>query len=423
MKRDTKIVILGAGLSGLSAAHGLKKDYEIFEKEDTPGGLCRSRTCSSFTFDIAGHLLHFKEKKNFALIKDFLASNMREQERKSWIWSHERFIPYPFQSHFDKLPSRVASECLRGYQKATERKRGASDLDGLSFRTWILRTFGTGIAKHFMFPYNEKFWKFPLECLDHRWADPWIPRFPAKGYNARFWYPRRGGIQALPDAFAKRVKRIHTRFAAVRIDLDKKEVLFGNGSRIKYKQMISTIPLPELAGLLTPVPREVRKAFKKLKYTSLFNVNLGLTKEIDDDKHWVYFPQKDISFYRWGVTTNFSRAMAPAGHSSVYFEVSYTKEHPINKKTVLNRILTDCRKAHLAFSRKDVSVIDTNDIKYAYCLYDRQRDQALSVIQPFLKSRGIFSIGRYGGWRYASMEDVMTEAKDTADILRGGSVK
>ena len=40
-----RIAIIGAGISGLSAAHFLKDRYEltVFEKEDSPGGLIKCR--------------------------------------------------------------------------------------------------------------------------------------------------------------------------------------------------------------------------------------------------------------------------------------------------------------------------------------------------------------------------------------------
>ena len=39
---SSDFVILGAGLAGLSAAFHLKENYEIFEKSDRVGGLCKS---------------------------------------------------------------------------------------------------------------------------------------------------------------------------------------------------------------------------------------------------------------------------------------------------------------------------------------------------------------------------------------------
>ena len=66
------VVILGAGLTGLSTAYHLEQnnfyDYAIFEREAVVGGLCRSETSAGFTFDYTGHLLHV----NDAYFKDFL---------------------------------------------------------------------------------------------------------------------------------------------------------------------------------------------------------------------------------------------------------------------------------------------------------------------------------------------------------------
>ncbi len=408
---ESKIVILGAGLSGLSAAAHLKTEYEIFEKEKSIGGLCRSRKLRGFTFDIAGHILHFKEKKAKDFIMGLLGDTLRRQKRNSWIWSHGSFIPYPFQANFQRLAQDIAMECSRGLAQAIKNKKKKSGSNGLCFRSWILATFGEGIARHFMLPYNEKFWKFSLEQLNHEWASEWIP-LQDKGYNETFWYPRSGGIQTLANALARQGRRVRTRCEAVRIDLRKKEVLFSNGIRYRFNKVISTIPLPEMLRLLTPLPDRVRKALSELRYTSLFNVNLGLSTKLKSTKHWIYFPQKDISFYRLGISTNFSQSMAPPGCSSIYFEASYTKDNPIDKKNIINAIYGDCKKIGFPIREEDVKVVDSNDIKYGYCVYDKKRDAAVNIIQGYLNKHNVFSIGRYGAWRYASMENVMSEARD-----------
>ena len=54
------IVILGAGLTGISAAYHLEQagflNYKIFEKGSRPGGLLQSVQQDGFTFDYTGHL-------------------------------------------------------------------------------------------------------------------------------------------------------------------------------------------------------------------------------------------------------------------------------------------------------------------------------------------------------------------------------
>ena len=53
------ILIIGAGLAGLSTAyHLLDEEYQIYEKEEKVGGLCRSFNQGEFIFDYTGHLTH-----------------------------------------------------------------------------------------------------------------------------------------------------------------------------------------------------------------------------------------------------------------------------------------------------------------------------------------------------------------------------
>lgn len=61
-RSEGKVVILGAGLAGLSSAYHLDADYEIYEKESEVGGLCRSRSVNGFVFDYAVH--GFLEEKD-----------------------------------------------------------------------------------------------------------------------------------------------------------------------------------------------------------------------------------------------------------------------------------------------------------------------------------------------------------------------
>lgn len=430
--RNTKIVILGAGLAGLSTAYYLKKDCVVFEKEAQIGGLCRSRSIKGFTFDIAGHLLHFKRDRHFNEVKMLLKGNFKANRRDSRVWFCDRLVRYPFGSNLFGLPPEVVSDCLRGLRKSRPQSVRLKEKNKIDFKSWVLATFGEGIARRFMFPYNEKFWKYPLETLNAQWAKEWIPvptfrdvlegvrRDSSKpfGYNARFWYPQHGGIQSLVDALKRHSESIRTGCEAAGVDLKKKEIIFQNGLKVGYTTLISTLPLPELIRIAKPLPEQVRKASLKLKYISIFNVNLGLNKKIDHRLHWIYFPQQEISFYRMGFASNFSKKLAPQDCSSLYFEFSYSQIAGFNKNNMLENIRQDCLKFGLKFDPTDVIATDFNDIKYGYCVYDHERDESLRVIRDFLKSCGIFSIGRYGSWKYASMEDVMEEARQTAGTIQ-----
>src|SRR4051812_18982331 len=77
-----RIVIIGGGLAGLSAAYHLR-EYEpsVFEKETAVGGLCRSFTQDGFTFDCTGHLVHLRNQYTKDLVTHLLPDAFNSYER------------------------------------------------------------------------------------------------------------------------------------------------------------------------------------------------------------------------------------------------------------------------------------------------------------------------------------------------------
>jgi len=429
MQKSCKIIILGAGLSGLTCAYYLKKNYSIFEKESRVGGLCRSAKVEGFTFDYTGHLLHLKKDENKRLIKKLLGKNLFLQKRKAWIYSKRTYTKYPFQANIYGLPPKVIKECIDGLMEVRSPR---SKVQGpKNFKTWIYGNFGRGYAKHFMIPYNEKLWTVPLEDISTEWTKRFIPIPTLKealagargrqekgfGYNIRFYYPLKGGIEELPRSFLPFIKNENLNSKATKISLKDKKIKFGNGKEKKYQRLVSTIPLPELIKIIDRIPEKINKASKRLRYVSVFNLNLGIKRENISDKHWVYFPEKDFSFYRVGFTSNFSSYLAPKGTSSIYTEVSYSKDKLLDKKRIGKRIIKDLIKAGIITSRDRILAKLALDIKYAYSLYDHNHRESVATIQKFLRENDIYSIGRFGSWEYLSMEDVIDQGRETAQHL------
>ena len=155
------IVIAGGGLAGISAGYFLSQagesDFVIYEKESGIGGIARSViTPDGFTFDYASHILFTNSPGIRKLYSDLLADNRIELHRDAWIFSKEVFTRYPFQANTFGLPSDVIEECLLGFIKA----QCNNNPEPNNFAEWVLNTFGSGIAKNFMFPYNSKVWKY-----------------------------------------------------------------------------------------------------------------------------------------------------------------------------------------------------------------------------------------------------------------------
>ncbi|MFC1658852.1 protoporphyrinogen/coproporphyrinogen oxidase [Candidatus Omnitrophota bacterium] len=428
-----KILILGAGLAGLSAAWHLQKrggDCQIFEKESEFGGLCRSKNIKGFTFDYDGHLLHFKHRYAFNFISSILKNNLAEHRRNAWIYSFGTYVRYPFQANLYGLPASVVKECLLGFIGASRngkpRKRKPPN-----FLNWINHSLGKGIARHFMIPYNTKFWTRKPQQLTCDWLDGFIP-VPSLnqllegtieesqrqfGYNARFWYPRRGGINQLPLALAKQINNVHTDCPVKEIDLVRKRIRFASGQREPFDYLISTIPLPELSHLIKGLSEQAHSLFKKLRWNSIFNLNLGISGKLENPWHWVYFPEKEYSFFRVGFHSNFSSQLAPANKSSLYAEVAYSENKPIDKSNIIARIKQDLKRTGVLIQPERICAEDINDIKYGYPIYDKNYQHSREGIVKFLAQNSIIPCGRYGSWRYMSMGDVILDGKQVAESL------
>ncbi len=426
---NRRIVIVGAGLAGLSTAWHLQSwgvDCQVFEKELEPGGLCRSKIINGFTFDCDGHLLYFRHNYTSRLVKDWFGSEIVRHKRSAWIYSFGRFSRYPFQANLYGLPQLIARECLLEFIKI--HRNGIGNRKDLSFLEWINKTFGKGIAYHFMVPYNTKFWTVPLDNLTCEWIDGFIP-IPTLGqiidgtikeskrnlgYNAFFWYPKRAGIREIPLAFSRRIKNIHLGCKVDEINLERKEIRLNGRQKEKFDVLIFTAPLPEIPNLISGMPNYILTYFKNLKWNSIFNLNLGVEDKFNFSKHWIYFPEKEFSFFRIGFPSNISPHLAPPGKGSIYVEVAYSTEKPIDKDKIISRIKKELKKTGIIMQLDAICLEDINDIKYAYPIYDKNYRHSRGKIIEFLIQNDVVPCGRYGSWRYMSMEDVILDGRDTA---------
>ena len=121
-----KIIIIGAGLTGLSAAYHLEQagytDFKVFEKEPVIGGLCRSIQQDGFTFDYTGHLLHISDPSFEAIINQYVnKASLNTIQRRSYIYSHDTYTNYPFQTNLYGLPETVIVECILEFIKTTKK--------------------------------------------------------------------------------------------------------------------------------------------------------------------------------------------------------------------------------------------------------------------------------------------------------------
>src|SRR5437016_14536619 len=116
---DDRVVILGAGPTGLGAAYRLKElghtHWHVYDRAGQVGGLATSyKDKQGFTWDVGGHV-QFSHYRYFdALMEEALGDGWLHHERESWVWMEGRFVPYPFQNNIRYLKPETRWQCIQG---------------------------------------------------------------------------------------------------------------------------------------------------------------------------------------------------------------------------------------------------------------------------------------------------------------------
>lgn len=413
------VLILGAGITGLSAGIGTKG--KIYEARNMPGGICASYYVNSdgkeefcrvseesYRFEIGGgHWIFGTDNKTLDFIHAL--SPVKRYERKSSVYFPELdlYVPYPIQNHLFYLPVEIKKKALDEILKAET--KGVSTL-----ADWLEVNFGRTLCELFFFPFHELYtaglykkiapqdkFKTPVnkDLIIQGAKEP--P--PAVGYNATFVYPEGG----LDDLIRKMKERCEVDFnkRVVKINLKKNEVGFEDGSWIKYQSIVSTLPLNKMVDMA-----EIEMGTAD-PYTSVLVVNIGAQRggKCPDD-HWIYTPQNKSGFHRVGFYSNVDSSFLPASSRltndrvSIYVEKAY----PGSKKPTEKEIVKLCNDIVLELIGwgfiKATEVISHTwiDIAYTWQYTDSNWKERATAI---LKENKIYQTGRYGKWKFQGVAE------------------
>ncbi len=430
-----KFVILGAGMTGLSTAYHLKKNYFLAEKTKNVGGLAGSIEIKGYLFDYAEHFLRIPNKYLEDLFKKLMGDNIFSQELVSAIYFKKKYIPYPFQENIRELPPIE----LEKYEKSLKSNLKSGDQrkqEFESFEDFIYYQYGGYIANEFMIPYNEKIWSIKPNEMNASWflSSNFIPvsnigkknKQASPTVNERSkkkhirWYPVKGGSQEFGKSFTPFLNHLVLNHEAIRVDVEKKEVFFKNGFSINYEDLISTIPLPELLNIINNLPSEIRSLIPKLKYNSVYCINFCLNRKLEHKYHWLYFPQKDIPFSRLFFSSNFSKNNAPTGKGSCSAIMTYLPDSKINLERFEEETIQILLE--LGLLKNETEIVDRIpiNIKYGFTLPTIGIENHLKKIMEFLSNNNIYSIGRYGEWKYSGIEHAIEDGRNIATRLSRG---
>lgn len=448
LQTECHALVIGAGLSGLSAAYHLELieggDYLVLERNQEIGGLARTETYKGFSFDHSIHILYTRDAYAADLIcNKLLAANLSKQERESYCYTSGVYTEYPYQVNSYGLPAEVIAENILGLIEAYYEL--PQEVPPSDFEAWIYRTFGRGIAEHFMLPYNRRQWAWDLKAMNYDWIAERVPmpkiedvllgalKPPERKYgpNREFWYPIEGGIESLPQGFLRYLpeERVLLNVRVVAIDASRHKVILSDGRSIRYEWLISTMSLPLLINMLGEnIPKEVVAAAASLKHNIVHTINIGLdgtSLGLERPMHWIYFPDEGTIFHRISFPHHFSEWMVPLGCCSIQAEISESAYRSIDESVLVqetldglvrvgilseNEILPSSRGGRVLFTK-------TMSLNPAYIIYDLAHSMNTRIIKSYLRSLNIETRGRFGEWEYFNMDNAILSGKAAVEEI------
>lgn len=472
-RSSTPCLILGAGPTGLSAALHLGAESCVVERNSVVGGWCRSVEEGGFVFDHAGHIMFSNDAYVLSMYEVLLGDNIHWQNREAWIYSKGVHTRYPFQGALYGLPADVLKECLVGAIEArlaladangapsdaaqTQRDPPARAVDCCAdgaalvddtaiaahhprpsddFETFIHRTWGAGVAKHFALPYNRKLWTIPLDQMETSWLGGRVPlpdlgemvngalqpSAPPMGPNARFGYPLRGGFQALMNGFLPLLEGdLLLDSEVVRVSLRDKVAHLACGRQIGWRHLVSTMPLPRLVEAIgSEAPAHIHEAAQALRYVSIRCVNLGVARAQISNKHWIYYPEDTTLFHRVFLQGNASPHCNPPGGFGLTCEISHSpgKPLPLQGKALIRRCIDDCIAVGLLREDDVIAVANQVDMPCAYVIYDHARMRNVALVRAWLLEHDVHLAGRYSEWEYYNSDHAFLAGRRVAQQVR-----
>ncbi|KAG5481311.1 hypothetical protein LSCM4_07022 [Leishmania orientalis] len=442
MSADKKVVIVGAGPTGLGAAVRLLElkhlNFHLYDGNTTPGGLSRSvKDENGFLWDMGGHVI-FSHYAYFDDVMNLAISDWNTLQRESWVRCSGTWVPYPFQSNIHRLPPAVRDACLEGIEEAEAARAAAAHEKSRNFSEYVSRQFGKGIAEVFMRPYNFKVWAVPLDVMSTEWVGERVASVNVErikeniqldrddvgwGPNATFRFPKAGGTGAIYEAVWKMIPEAHKtlgpQYHVTKVNPITKTLTTASGEVVRYDALVSTMPLDDLlravatgleedaeaASVSALKVQRLREIADKMIYSSTHIIGIGVKgcppREMQT-ACWLYFPGDGIPFYRATIFSRYADTNAPEGHWSIMLEVSENERYkPVNADTIIEDCVAGLRTATLLRPEDEIVSRWHHMEKKGYPVPFVCRNELLEEVQPVLRDTyQIYSRGRFGAWRY-----------------------
>ena len=266
------------------------------------------------------------------------------------------------------------------------------------------------------------------------WVEGRVPRPPAEdviksavgveteGYTHQlnFRYPRSGGIESLPKAFAAKCRKITCGFEVRKVWREWGEWCVGDGQRVRrYDRLVSTIPLQFLVHALPDVPEEVIAATKALRFNSMATVMMGC--EGADLPYFtsLYVPEREYLFHRLSWPLAYTPEGAPGGSTAVVAEITTNPGDGVHEMS--DEALYD----HCIAGLSRMGFVDPDHInfrsiyrtQFGYVVRTFDYAAHLKTALEYVSSLGIVSVGRNAEFEYINMDEAVRRSLEVVKLL------
>jgi protoporphyrinogen oxidase len=436
-----KVVILGAGPAGISAAWRLTKlgyPVTVLERDGAVGGMGRTIKVGDYSVDFGPHTFHIREtpesQEILKTITPFFGEDPLTLVRGTRVLLRGKEYVYPLeilQVLFGVNPL-LSALILFDYSMATLKSFVAPAKKEDSFEEWGVRNLGRTLYDLCFGIYSARVWGLPTSQISSKQAQRvaklnlkniilrtlGIKADPAT-YFTKYFYPRKG-ISRLYEGMAAEItaagNQILLNSPATRVEHDGDRVsnvvyrTAGGDQSIACDIMLSTLPLPTLVGMMSPaLPQPVIDHAARLRYRSLKLIYIALKRPQLTNYHWVYLLDDDYRVNRMSEQKNVSPDMVPPDRTVLCIELSLWKNEPLwtaSDEEIYRIALTDLMKMGYGVTEDEVDSYYVTQIETAYPVYELNfEDHLIPVLEGVHQTRNVMTLGRHGLFLNNSMDD------------------
>jgi protoporphyrinogen oxidase len=455
--KSKKVVIIGAGPAGLTAAYQLCKEEipsVVLEKDDVVGGISRTVNYKGYLFDIGGHRFFTKVKAVDDMWREVLGKKrFLRRARLSRIYYNKKFFFYPLKAT-NALLGLGLWNCVMMVASYVNAQMFPIKPER-SFEDWISNRFGKRLFNTFFKAYTEKVWGMPCSEISADWAAQRIKglsliatirsallasQVKQKGEVIKtlidaFDYPEKGpgmmwemvaddiqtrGSELKMKSGVERIVWEKGRVTALEIDVDgKRELVSGT-------DFISSMPIRELVKKMDPPPPDnVLEAADKLGYRDFLTVSLIVDKADLFQDNWIYIHDPEVKVGRIQNFKNWSPSMVPDPNKTC-LGLEYFCFEGDGLWNMDDKDLIELGTKELAV----LGLVDSGDVEdgavvrmpKAYPVYDGVYVEAVDAIREFLAGLpNLYLVGRNGMHKYNNQDHSMLTAMLSVKNILGAN--